>query len=134
MNNLNATVINSVVAQLYSRMTLAAAQGVYLHWSDLSPIVFGMHFDRVPDDMAESLWVLLGITMLTDSRANRPPLAALFISRKNGARTPNSRFFEMYAQYYGKEITIDDWSTLVANIWQSYRILDSDMDLLNEKR
>ena len=116
--------LNSICAQLYSRLILAAAQGLHLYWADVSPILFGAHFDNVKDEQADALWSLLEATVQLDSENNRPPLAALFVSRRHGRRKPLTPFYVMYKKYYGVDIDDAVWEKIVNDIWASYQISD----------
>ena len=118
----NDIIVNGIFAQLYSRMTLAACQGLYVYWGDLSPVLFGMQFDKVDDDQAEALWAILDESIKMDAKADRLPLAALFVSRKNGRRAPREQFYVAYEYHYGKRITEQDWQDIVKRIWQSYHL------------
>lgn len=128
---LNEILINSVCAQLYSRLTLAASQGLYVYWADVSPILFGIQFDKVEDDQAETLWALLELTIQMDANAGRAPLAALFVSRKGGKRKPKPSFFSAYKKYFDKKIDEDDWEKMVDAIWKSYHISDNALERLS---
>lgn len=127
---LNEVMVNSVCAQLYSRLTLAAAHGLYVYWADISPILFGMQFDKVDDEQSETLWALLELTIQMDADAGRPPLAALFVSRKGGKRKPRPTFFAAYKTYYGKKIDDADWEQLVESVWKSYHIPQNALERL----
>lgn len=127
----NEVMINSICAQLYSRLTLAASQGLYVYWGDLSPILFGAQFDKVDDEQSETLWKLLALTVEMDANAGRPPLAALFVSRRAGRRKPMSPFFTSYEAYYKRPLDDAGWEQLVAHIWQTYRIPTSAVERLS---
>ncbi|AQT28784.1 hypothetical protein YOLOSWAG_315 [Erwinia phage vB_EamM_Yoloswag] len=113
-------VIAGAVAQTYSRLTLAASQGLFLYYQDLCPIMYGMHFDRLSEDQSEALWQLLAVTMELDAAAGRLPLAALFVSRRKGEHQPRAAFYEVYKKLYGETLDAEGWRKLVERIWQSY--------------
>lgn len=124
----NDVLVSGIFAQLYSRLTLAACQGMYVYWNDLSPVLFGMQFDKVDDDQAEALWAILDASIKMDAKANRLPLAALFVSRKGGSRTPRDQFYVSYKHHYGKSITEQDWTEIVKQIWQSYQMRGKSLE------
>lgn len=110
----------AVLAQIYSRLTLAAVQKLFVYFNDLSPVVFGIQFCKLNDDQADALWELLRETMVMDAKANRPPLAALYITRTGGKKKPGAGFFQAYKTLYGSAITEEEWPTLVKQVWESY--------------
>lgn len=126
----NDIIVNGIFAQLYSRMTLAACQGLYVYWGDLSPVLFGMQFDKVDDDQAEALWAMLDASIKLDAKAGRLPLAALFVSRKGGQRTPREQFYLSYEYHYGTRIAEQDWQDIVKRIWQSYQLTTKALERL----
>lgn len=127
----NEVLINSICAQIYSRLTLAASQGLFVYWADLSPILFGAQFDKVADEQSDTLWKMLALTIEMDAAAGRPPLAALFVSRKNGRRKPMTPFFVTYETHYHKPLDEAGWDALVIHIWQTYRIPPSALERLS---
>lgn len=122
----NASVIvRAVVGQVYSRLVLAATQNLFVFFNDISPAVYGMQFARLQKEQADLVWDVLYETMKIDAAAGRPPVAALYISRKHGDKIPGAGFWAAYRELYGTDISEDDWSELVKQIWKSYSMQDT---------
>lgn len=110
------------VSAVYSRLTLAALNRVYVLYADLSPALFGLPFGRLNEDQATLLWDVLLMTMEMDAKANRPPLAALYLSRVGSDRKPRVPFFTEYKRLYNKDLSVEGWQALVQEIWNNYSV------------
>lgn len=119
-------IVRAVVGQVYSRLVLAATQNIHLFFNDLSPAIYGVQFCRLRSEQADVVWDILYETMKIDAAANRLPLAALYLSRKGGEKVPGAGFWSAYRTLYGTEISEDDWSDLVKQIWKSYSMQDDN--------
>lgn len=113
-------ILTGVFAQLYSRLVSAAVQRVYVYYSDLSPVVFGVQFTRVSKEQHNALWDLIALTMRVDIEHGRPPLAALYVSRANDTKKPSQAFFNEYMKLTGRYLTDEEWKLLVENVWKQY--------------
>lgn len=116
-------VVQSAVAQVYTRLQLAAMHGVYAFYADLSPALFGISLTRVSTEQADTLWELIRLTMEMDSKANRLPLAALYISRVGNEKKPRAPFFIEYKRLYGKDLDSEGWDVLVRQVWEQNSII-----------
>lgn len=110
----------AVFGQVYSRLVLAATQNVFVFFNDIAPVVYGIQFCRLQKEQTDLIWEILIDTMRVDAKAGRPPLAALYLSRKDAGRMPGHGFWTAYEKIYGKPLTEDEWSKLVKQIWNSY--------------
>lgn len=119
-------IVRAVFGQVYSRLVLAATQNVFVFYNDLSPTVFGMQFCRLQKEQSDLIWDILLETMRTDAKAGRPPLAALYLSRKDGGKEPGAGFWSAYHNIYGSELSKDEWPKLVKEIWSSYSMQVND--------
>lgn len=117
--NKSDVIERAIFGQIYSRLVLAATHGLHVYFNDLCPVVFGVQFARLNKEQADVIWNILVETMRVDAKAGRPPLAALYISRKYDKK-PGVVFWTAYENLYGKTLTEDDWSELVKQIWNSY--------------
>lgn len=116
-------IVNAILGQIYSRLTLAATQGLHVYYNDLCPVVFGIQFTRLNKEQADVIWDILIETMRMDAKAGRLPLAALYISRKY-EKKPGAGFYNAYRTLYGKDIDENSWPDLVRQIWESYSLQD----------
>lgn len=117
-------IVRAVVGQVYSRLVLAATQNIHLFFNDLSPVIYGMQFTRLKQEQADLIWDVLYETMKIDAAAGRPPVAALYISRKYGDKIPGPGFWSAYKELYGTDISEADWLEIVNQIWKSYSMPD----------
>lgn len=116
----NEIVVTGVFAQLYARLVMAAIQRVHVYYSDLSPVVFGIQYTRMSKTQHNALWDLVAMTMRLDIENGRPPIAALYVSRANDTKKPSPAFFREYAKLTGKQLTEEEWNTLVERVWEQY--------------
>lgn len=113
-------VLTGVFAQLYSRLVTAAILKAHVYYSDLSPVVFGVKLTRMDQTQYAALWEMVAKTMRLDIANNRPPVAALYVSRANDSKKPTQAFFSEYRKLTGKYLTDEDWAKLVEEVWAQY--------------
>lgn len=116
----NEIVLTGVFAQLYSRLVTAAILKAHVYYSDLAPVVFGVQLTRMSQTQYAALWDMVARTMRLDIANNRPPVAALYVSRANETKKPSQAFFTEYKKLTGKHLTDEDWAKLVEEVWAHY--------------
>lgn len=116
----NEIVLTGVFAQLYSRLVTAAILKAHVYYSDLAPVVFGVQLTRMNQTQYAALWSMVAKTMRLDIANNRPPVAALYVSRANDSKKPTQAFFSEYKKLTGKYLTDEDWAKLVEEVWAHY--------------
>lgn len=117
-------VLVGVFAQMYSRLVMAAINGLHVYYSDLAPVVFGVQYTRLQKAQADVVWDLLRMTMKMDIQHERPPVAALFVSRATDTKRPGHAFFKEYEQLTGTKLTDEAWQELVKQVWAHYAAPD----------
>lgn len=121
-------VLTGIFAQMYSRLVMAAINGLHVYYSDLAPVVFGIQYTRLHKEQAAVVWELLRMTMQMDVKHNRPPVAALFVSRATDTKRPGHAFFKEYEVLTGKKLTDEEWQELVVQVWSHYAAPEFDRE------
>lgn len=117
-------VMTGVFAQLYARLVMAAINRVHIYYMDLAPVVFGVQFSKMDNSQVEAVWQMLRMSMQMDMQHNRPPLAALFVSRASELKKPGRSFFNEYEKITGIKLSYEDWQKLVEEVWAHYSMQD----------
>lgn len=117
----SAVIERAIFGQIYSRLVLAATQGLPVYFNDLCPVIFGIQFTRMNKEQVDVIWKILIDTMRVDAKAGRPPLAALYLSRKNESK-PGETFWTSYKKFYGKSLSEEEWKEMVVSIWTQYSV------------
>lgn len=116
----NEIILTGVFAQLYSRLVMAAVQHIHVYYSDLAPVVFGVQFTRTSPAQHIALQELVLETLRLDLKHNRPPVAALYVSRAGDTKLPMKSFFAEYTNITGQLLDEDSWQDLVEQVWRHY--------------
>lgn len=111
----------SLVGHIYTRFMQAALNGTYVTYPDIASVMFHYPLTTASKEQIDSMWSLFDLTIQMDANANRPPLAALFVSRVGGLRMPKTPFFDSYERHYGKKLSQAEWEELIKDIWDDYR-------------
>lgn len=116
----NEIVLTGIFAQLYTRLVLAAILRTPVYYSDLVPVVFGLHLSNISTAQYDALWDMLVKTMRVDIANGRIPVAAMYVSKATDSKTPGKRFFREYRKLTGIDLQESEWSTLVSNLYAQY--------------
>lgn len=121
IKQISSVYMQSLVGHVYTRFVQAALNGTYVTYPDISSVLFHYPLTTATKEQIDSMWALFDLIVQMDAKANRLPLAALFVSRSGGKRMPKHPFFESYSKHYGEVLTEEGWHELVKEIWDDYK-------------
>ena len=126
MNNKSDLLSEALVAQIYTRLVIAALHRTTVTSSDLAMILFGFRPTSLRKEQAQLINDIVCACFEFDARNNRKPLAALFVKAKQ--QQPGPKFAELCVSHNltTKDIADDEpkfnswWHELTMDIYRAY--------------